>query len=84
MLQKLGHFGSRLASEMIHRPKCQFSKIFRFFCENPGQSTCLQKMSNLEANRGSKFPKSWGNLAPKRGLKFCGKWAILVRYYRTK
>ena len=28
MLQEIGHFSSRLASEMMSSQKCQFSKIF--------------------------------------------------------
>ena len=57
-LQKIGHFSSRLAYEMIHRQKCQFFKIPPNFWGRPVQPTCLQKLPNLESNRISKLHKS--------------------------
>ena len=56
----------------------------KFWGGDHGQSTSLQKWTNLAANGGSKLPKSWGEMRLSRGcLKCCRNgpflFAIITR-----
>ena len=73
MLQKMGHFSLRLAFELMSRQQCQFPKIFPKFLRKSWSIHFSHKWPNLEANHGSKWPKSWGGLAIKRRPKMLQK-----------
>ena len=67
MLQKIGHFRSRLAFKMTPRRNCHFSE----FCGNPVRTTCLQKWPKLGDIHGSKLPKSWAKIRLSGGGQRC-------------
>ena len=79
MLQKLGHFNSRLAFEMQPRQKCPISRIFQKNWGGSVQSICLRNWALLVANRGSKLTNCWGDRDLRTRPGMLQKWTILVR-----
>ena len=84
MLQKMGHFNSRLShkgisSEMSGSPG--FSQDFRKIAADPSFS---DKWPILYLIDGKNWP-NFGKIAPSRGdQKCCRKCTILIRDYRSK
>ena len=67
MLQKMGNLSARLAYEMTHRQKCQFSNTPQNFREKTLADPCVAKNGPIrKLTTARNYPNRGGDLALKR------------------